>query len=141
MPPFFIRCITKSRALSRALAETCPRARHRLCGTIRKTYLTPWEGGMKASHAKRVMPWLLGAVLLTRCSCDFFGTTGALLISENDEMKLGADFDTHLRTNDSAKKEYPIFVPKTAEDIAFQNYVVDLAREILSDVPKGDKPS
>ena len=28
------------------------------------------------------------AVLLTRCSCDFFGTTGALLISENDEMRL-----------------------------------------------------
>src|SRR4051812_32943365 len=80
------------------------------------------EGDMSVSQAKRLLPILLGAVLLTRCSCDFFGTTGALLVSENDETKLGLQFDANLRTADSAKLQYPLYVPKTKDDTAFQNY-------------------
>ncbi len=78
------------------------------------------------------------AVLLTRCDCDFFGTAGALFVSEQDEVTLGTEFDKQLR--DSAKSEYPIYVANTPEKIAFQNYVVNLATKILSDIPKSGKP-
>ncbi len=95
---------------------------------------------MKTWKIKNLMPVLIAAVLLTRCSCDFFGTTGALLISEADEMKLGAEFDLQLRTVDSIKVHYPIYQANTAEKIVFQNYVLDLAKEIVAAIPKGDKP-
>ena len=86
------------------------------------------------------MPVLLASVMLTRCSCDFFGTTGALLISEADEIKLGAEFDSQLRNIDSNKIQYPIYQANTPEKLAFQNYVIDLAKEIVAAIPKGNKP-
>ncbi len=95
---------------------------------------------MKTWKIKNLIPVLIAAVLLTRCSCDFFGTTGALLISEGDEMKLGAEFDLQLRTVDSIKVHYPIYQANTPEKLAFQNYVIDLAKEIVAAIPKGDKP-
>jgi beta-barrel assembly-enhancing protease len=95
---------------------------------------------MKKFSAKKLLPLLVASVMLTRCSCDFFGTTGSLLISEADEMKLGAEFDTQLRTVDSVKVDYPIYKPKNLKDSVFQNYVIDLAKEIVAAVPKADKP-
>ncbi len=89
---------------------------------------------------KKYWPFLLGAILLTHCSCDFFGTTGALLISENDEMRVGAEFDTQLRTVDSVKVHYPVYKASTPEKLAFQNYVTDLAKEIVAAIPSDQKP-
>ncbi len=94
---------------------------------------------MKASNAKRLLPLALCAVLLTRCSCDFFGTTGALFISENDESKLGAEFDTQLRTKDTANA-YPVYVANTPDKVVFRDYVTNLAKEILAKIPASGKP-
>ncbi len=94
---------------------------------------------MKVSHAKRYLPLALCAVLLTRCACDFFGTTGALLISEDDESKLGAEFDNQLRTKDTANA-YPVYNASTPEKAAFRDYVTNLAKEILAKIPADKKP-
>jgi len=73
--------------------------------------------------------------------CDFIDTTGSLFISEQDEVKLGTEFDNHLRTNDSAKLQFPIFVPRPGTgDTAFQQYVENLAQSILSAIPVSEKP-
>ncbi len=95
---------------------------------------------MQKTNLKRLWPMLVCAVLLTRCSCDFFGTAGSLLVSENDEMKIGAEFDTQLRTVDSVKAQYPVYAANSPAKIAFQNYVTDLAREIVAAIPADDKP-
>lgn len=96
---------------------------------------------MKVSKAKRyLLPLVICSVMLTRCGCDFFGTTGALLISQRDEAELGKEFDTQLRTKDTAG-EYPIYNPGTDPDkLAFEKYVKDLAREVLAKVPEKDRP-
>src|SRR5262245_55097228 len=97
---------------------------------------------MKPTKIRIALPALAAMVLLTRCSCDFFGTTGALFISEADEMKLGAQFDDHLRTNDTARAEYPRYQPRAGhkEDTVFQAYVTGLAQEILASLKKSEKP-
>ncbi|MEO6098003.1 MAG: M48 family metalloprotease [Fibrobacteria bacterium] len=92
---------------------------------------------MKVSSAKRLLPLALCAVLLTRCSCDFFGTTGALLISEDDEAKLGLEFNQQLHDSTAA---YPIYKAVTPEQVAFDAYVKGLAKEILANVPAKEKP-
>ena len=91
---------------------------------------------------KTLGPVLLAAVLLSRCSCDFFGTTGALFVSEDDEMRLGSQFDSTLNNVDSikAKGEYPVYAPKSADSIALQTYVSNLGKEILNSIPKDDRP-
>ena len=73
-------------------------------------------------------------------SCDFFGATGALLISEDDEMRLGRQFDSTLAYTDSGKAEYPIYAPRSADSVAVQTYVTNLAKEILQGIPKDDRP-
>ena len=88
-----------------------------------------------------LLPLLAMGVMLTRCSCDFFGTTGALFVPESKEIALGASFDSTLRANDTAKLEYPIFDTKgDSKRIEFQAYVTDLAKSILAQVPASDKP-
>jgi predicted Zn-dependent protease len=83
---------------------------------------------------------LAAAVLLTRCSCDFFGATGALLISEDDEMRLGRQFDSTLANTDSGKIEFPIYAPKSADSQKVATYVANLAQEILQGIPKDSRP-
>jgi predicted Zn-dependent protease len=83
---------------------------------------------------------LAAAVLLTRCSCDFFGATGALLISENDEMRLGRQFDSTLVNTDSGKIEFPVYAPKSADSQKVVAYVTNLAQEILQGIPKDERP-
>ncbi len=95
---------------------------------------------MRFPPIRRLLPVLAAAVLLTRCSCDLFGVAGALFISEQDETQLGKEFNLQLTSSDSAKKEYPIFVPKTHDDSVFQNYVVSLSKEVLAAVPEDEKP-
>ena len=97
---------------------------------------------MKRMKAKLLIPLLVAPVLLTRCSCDFFGTTGALFISEQDEIKLGTQFDTRLRTNDTARAEFPLYQPRAGrpDDTLFQAYVTNLAQEVLAAVPASERP-
>jgi predicted Zn-dependent protease len=83
---------------------------------------------------------LVTAVLLTRCSCDFFGATGALFISEDDEMRLGRQFDSTLANTDSGKVQFPINAPKSADSQKVVAYVADLAQEILRGIPEDDRP-
>jgi beta-barrel assembly-enhancing protease len=90
---------------------------------------------------RHLVPVLAAAVLLTRCSCDLFGVAGALLISEQDETQVGTEFNLQLSSSDSAKSEYPIYVPKTKADTVFRDYVVNLAQEVLDGIPKDEKPS
>jgi len=88
----------------------------------------------------RILIPLAAVVLLTRCSCDPFSATGALLISENDEMRLGYTFDSTLTSTDSGKLEFPVFAPKSADSVKARDYVVNLAQEILKAIPKDDRP-
>jgi beta-barrel assembly-enhancing protease len=80
---------------------------------------------------------LAAAALLTRCSCDFFGAAGSLIISENDEMRLGRQFDSTLANTDSGKAEFPIYAPKSADSQKVVAYVNDLANEILQGIKEG----
>src|SRR5690606_32141650 len=98
-----------------------------------KEYVMTWL------KVKNFLPIIMGSLLLTHCSCDFFGTAGALLISEDDEVELGREFDLQLRTKDTAGA-YPIYVPRNAEETAFQNYVLGLAEEVLAAVPAKERP-
>lgn len=86
----------------------------------------------------RWLPLIASALFL--CHCGMLDTVESLFVSEQDESTLGAQFDTELRTNDSAKKEYPLFVPQTHADTVFQTYVTDLAQRILDAIPAADKP-
>ncbi len=97
---------------------------------------------MRLPKAKTLLPLLFAAVMLSRCGCDFFGTTGALFVSEADEEKLGKSFDSTLTNSDSikAKGEYPVFAAKSADSLALQKYVQDLGQELLKAVPADDRP-
>jgi beta-barrel assembly-enhancing protease len=89
---------------------------------------------------RHTLPVLAAAVLLTRCSCDLFGVAGSLFISEQDEVQLGTEFNSQLRSDPAAQKEYPIFVPKTHDDTVLVNYVQSLAAEVYAAVPEDQKP-
>jgi len=91
-------------------------------------------------QAHRFLIPLAGILLLTLCACDPVGATGALFISENDESRLGFQFDSTLSQTDSGKLEFPIFAPKSADSIKARDYVVSLAKEILAAIPADDKP-
>jgi predicted Zn-dependent protease len=80
---------------------------------------------------------IAGGLSLFLTSCDLFGTAGSFFISEDDEKQLGGEFDRQLRDSTAA---YPIYDANTPAKLAFQNYVTDLAQEILADIPGDDKP-
>jgi predicted Zn-dependent protease len=90
---------------------------------------------------KTLRPFLLAALaassifLFAQCA-----GLGSFLVSENDEARLGAEFDRQLRTDPAAQKEYPIYVANTPEKKAFQDYVVNLAQSTLAAVPAGQRP-
>jgi predicted Zn-dependent protease len=87
-----------------------------------------------------IWPGLAACLLLTRCDCDFFGATGALFVSEQDEIALGSDFHNHLTMNDTAKQEYPVYKAETAEQLAFESYVIGLGKELEAAIPESDRP-
>lgn len=96
---------------------------------------------MRSVKTWTLMPLLASAVLLTRCSCDFFGTTGGLLIPEPKEVELGRSFDSTLVHGADGKKEFPLFDAKgDPARVAFENYVKNLAREVLAAVPERERP-
>jgi predicted Zn-dependent protease len=71
----------------------------------------------------------------------FFGGVGKMLVSEQDEAKLGAQFNKTLTSNDTAMREMPVFVPKNQAQAEMQNYIIGLAQEIVAAIPAKDKPS
>lgn len=91
-------------------------------------------------HPYRFLIPIAAVLLLSRCSCDPFSATGALLISENDESRLGFSFDSTLSKTDSGKAQYPIFAPKSDDSAKARDYVVNLANEILKAIPKEERP-
>jgi predicted Zn-dependent protease len=64
-----------------------------------------------------------------------------MLLSDQDEAKLGAEFNKTLTTNDTAKREMPVFVPKNQAQAELQTYIIGLAKEIVDALPAKEKPS
>ncbi|MDQ3003133.1 MAG: M48 family metalloprotease [Fibrobacterota bacterium] len=78
---------------------------------------------------------------LTFVQCaGFFTGAGRALVSDADEAKLGAEFNRALTTNDTAKQEMPVFVPKNQAQTDLQNYIIGLAQEIVAALPAGERP-
>ncbi len=97
---------------------------------------TPKDSFMRISN-RILIPILFTSLLLVKCSCDFFGTAGSFLVSDEDEARLGAQF--HQTLLDSSA-QYPIFVPKNAEEVEFENYVRGLFQELVAILPQRDIP-
>lgn len=83
-----------------------------------------------------VLPFCL---LLVQCA-GFFKSAGEMLVSDEDEVKLGTQFNNTLRTNDTAKQEFPLFVPRNQAQSDFQNYVVGICNQALAAVPENERP-
>ena len=87
----------------------------------------------------------IGAALVSlslQAGCaGFFNGVGEVLVSDQDEAKLGAEFNKTLTTNDTAKQEMPVFVPRNAQQSELQNYIIGLAKEIVATLPANEKPS
>jgi predicted Zn-dependent protease len=66
---------------------------------------------------------------------------GKMLVSDQDEAKLGAEFNKTLTTNDTAKREMPVFVPKNQAQAEMQTYIIGLAKEIVDAIPAKERPS
>src|SRR4051812_20529326 len=90
--------------------------------------------------APRLFLLLASFTLFVQCA-GFFNSAGKMLVSDSDEAKLGAEFNKALTTNDTAKREMPIFVPKNAAQADLQNYIIGLAQEIVASLPASEKPS
>lgn len=82
---------------------------------------------------------LISVTLFVQCA-GFFSGAGKMLVSDSDEAKLGAEFNKTLTTNDTAKREMPVFVPKNQAQAEMQNYVIGLAQEIVAALPENEKP-
>lgn len=70
----------------------------------------------------------------------FFRGAGEVLVSDEDERKLGAQFHQTLLTNDTARQEFPLFVPKNQAQADLQNYVTGLCQRALAAVPAKERP-
>jgi predicted Zn-dependent protease len=97
-------------------------------------------GTMAKTRAWTLIPLLALGTALMDCSCDFFGTTGALLIPESKEEELGKTFDDTLRHSAQGKAEFPIFVPANAAEAEFETYVKGLADSVLRAIPRRERP-
>lgn len=93
---------------------------------------------MTGFKLKRILPLMMGALLLTHCSCDFFGTTGSLLISEKDEEELGLEFHTQLLKDTTG--DYPVYAANTSDRQALKAYVENLGNELLGKIDEDSKP-
>ncbi len=87
----------------------------------------------------KVMGYILSTFLCVGCA-GFWGQAGRVLVSEEEERRLGMSFHQHLLTNDTARQQYPVYVPRTAEQEGFQNYAQEVFREVLTQVPDEQLP-
>jgi predicted Zn-dependent protease len=92
------------------------------------------------SAAALKLSLLAWTLVLIQCA-GFFKGAGEALVSEQDEVKLGAEFNNTLRTNDTAKQEFPLFVPTTPAQADFQNYVLGVCNQTLAAVPASERPA
>ncbi|MDB5103274.1 MAG: bepA [Fibrobacteres bacterium] len=83
---------------------------------------------------------LFSLLFFVQCA-GFFSGAGKALVSDADEAKLGAEFNKTLTTNDTARQEMPVFVPKNQAQTDLQNYIVGLAQEIVAALPANEKPN
>ncbi len=88
----------------------------------------------------RALAGVFSVTMLMHCA-GFFGDAGKLLVSDADEVKLGAEFNKTLTTNDTAKQEMPIYVPHSQVQTDAQNYVLGLCRDIVAAIPANEKPA
>src|SRR5690606_4855623 len=89
--------------------------------------------------ASRLSIAMVSIAMFVQCA-GFFSSTGRMLVSDSDEAKLGAEFHKTLTTNDTARQEFPLFVPKTQAQVELQNYIIGLAQEVVAAVPAKEKP-
>ena len=82
-----------------------------------------------------LLPLLALVMSLNQCSCS--DTLGSLFVTEQDEAKIGAQFDAELRGKTT---EYPLFKANTPRKAQFEEYVQGVFRKILSNVPADQKP-
>ncbi len=95
---------------------------------------------MPISNLRRhLLPVAVALPLLVSCA-GFFGGVGEVLVSDQEEAKLGAEFNKTLTTNDTAMREMPLYVPKNAAQAELQNYIIGLAKEIVASLPASEKP-
>ncbi len=90
--------------------------------------------------APRYATLLVSLTVFIQCA-GFFSGAGKALVSDADEAKLGAEFNKTLTTNDTAKREMPVFVPKNQAQAELQSYIVGLAQEIVASLPANEKPA
>ncbi|MBK9576372.1 MAG: M48 family metalloprotease [Fibrobacterota bacterium] len=62
-------------------------------------------------------------------------------LSEDDELRLGTEFDTQLRSNPENAAEYPIYAPTTTDKQAFRIYVEETFQSVYSAIPKSERPA
>ena len=83
-----------------------------------------------------LLPLLALVMSLNQCSCS--DTLGSLFVTEQDESKIGTQFDAQLRTQTT---EYPVYQATTAPRKEFQSYVEGVFRKVLDNVPANQRPS
>src|SRR6185436_21159160 len=79
------------------------------------------------------------SLFLLQCAGLFKGA-GEILVSDQDEIKLGSQFNNTLRTNDTAKQEFPVFVARNQEQAAMEAYVQGVCRSVVAAIPAKEKP-
>ncbi len=93
---------------------------------------------MKNAPLRIIRPVLLLACLFLFSSCTLFDSISTLFVTEQDEVKLGTEFDQQLH---DSTRTFPVYNPgNSAAKLAFQNYVTHLAASVLAGIPAGKKP-
>ncbi|HNY31106.1 MAG TPA: M48 family metalloprotease [Fibrobacteria bacterium] len=90
------------------------------------------------SRITTILPLLALSMSMAQCSCS--DTLGSMFISEDDELRLGSEFDAQLRSPENAA-EYPIYEATSSEKREFQTYVEETFQSVYSAMPKSERPS
>lgn len=94
---------------------------------------------MRTIHHSIAKIFLSGLVLLGLGSCGSLGdTTGALLVSDQDEYAIGQQFDVNLRAD---AKQYPLYDLSTRSHQQVKDYVDGVVKKILDQVPANERPA
>lgn len=94
---------------------------------------------MKPTNPSRriftLLPLLALVMSLNQCSCS--DTLGSFFVTEQDEARIGAQFDAELQTKSA---DYPLYRTTTAQRIEFAQYVQNVFDKVLADIPSSQKP-
>lgn len=75
---------------------------------------------------------------MMQCSCS--DTLASIFISEDDELRLGTEFDVQLRSPENAA-EYPIYAATTPDKEAFQAYIENTFNSVYAAIPASERPA